>query len=302
MIETFSRPLPNGTTLSVRAAGTPGRPLMVFLHGFPEAAFIWDELLEHFAQPEHGGYRCLAPNLRGFEKSSSPKEVEAYKAPLLIQDIQQLVATEAADGKMAALVAHDWGGAFGWGYANAFPEQVGKLVIINSPHPGTFVRELRENPEQQKASAYMNFLAHPKAEEMLAADDYKRMWPFFELMKAGPDGFGWLTEEVKNQYREVWNAGLTGACNLYRVTPMKPPMPGGSIDSIPVMPKERFTVNVPTFVFWALDDAALLPGLLTGLEEYVPNLEVKKVPNATHWIVHEQPTLVASEIERFLGQ
>lgn len=302
MIEKFARTLPNGTTLSCRASGEPGRPLMVFLHGFPEAAFIWDELLAHFSSPEHGGYRCVAPNLRGFEQSSSPKDVAAYKAPLLIQDIQQLVATESADGQMAALVAHDWGGAFAWGYANAFPEQVGKLVIINSPHPGTFVRELRENPEQQKASAYMNFLAHPKAEEMLAADDYKRMWPFFELMKAGPDGFGWLTEDVKNQYREVWNAGLTGACNLYRVTPMKPPMPGGSIDSIPVLPKERFTVNVPTFVFWALDDAALLPGLLTGLEEYVPNLEVKKVPNATHWIVHEQPKLVASEIERFLGQ
>ncbi len=302
MIEKFTRALPNGTTLSCRASGEPGRPLMVFLHGFPEGAFIWDELLAHFAKPEHGGYRCVAPNLRGFEQSSAPKDVASYKAPLLIQDIQQLVATESADGKMAALVAHDWGGAFGWGYANAFPEQVGKLVIINSPHPGTFVRELRENPEQQKASAYMNFLAHPKAEEMLAADDYKRMWPFFELMKAGPDGFGWLTEDVKNQYREVWNAGLTGACNLYRVTPMKPPMPGGSIDSIPVLPKERFTVNVPTFVFWALDDTALLPGLLTGLEEYVPDLEVKKVPNATHWIVHEQPMLVASEIERFLTQ
>ncbi|AMM23895.1 alpha/beta fold hydrolase [Variovorax sp. PAMC 28711] len=302
MIEKFARTLPNGTTLSCRASGEPGRPLMVFLHGFPEAAFIWDEMLAHFAKPEHGGYRCVAPNLRGFEQSSAPKDVAAYKAPLLIQDIQQLVATESADGTMAALVAHDWGGAFGWGYANAFPEQVAKLVIINSPHPGTFVRELRENPEQQKASAYMNFLAHPKAEEMLAADDYKRMWPFFELMKAGPDGFGWLTEDVKNQYREVWNAGLTGACNLYRVTPMKPPMPGGSIDSIPVLPKERFTVNVPTFVFWALDDSALLPGLLTGLEDYVPNLEVKKVPNATHWIVHEQPKLVAAEIERFLNQ
>jgi epoxide hydrolase 4 len=302
MIEKFTRALPNGTTLSCRASGAPGRPLMVFLHGFPEAAFIWDELLTHFAKPEHGGYRCVAPNLRGFEQSSSPKDVASYKAHLLIQDIQQLVATESADGKMAALVAHDWGGALAWGYANAFPEQVGKLVIINSPHPGTFARELRENPEQQKASAYMNFLAHPKAEEMLAANDYKRMWPFFEWMKAGPDGFGWLTEDVKNQYREVWNAGLTGACNLYRVTPLKPPMSGDSIDSIPVLPKERFTVNVPTFVFWALDDAALLPGLLTGLEAYVPDLEVRKVPNATHWIVHEQPMLIAREIERFLTQ
>ncbi|MEJ8820669.1 alpha/beta hydrolase [Variovorax humicola] len=300
MVQTFQRTLPHGITLSCRATGEPGRPLMVFLHGFPEGAFIWDALLEYFAQPEHGGYRCVAPNLRGFEKSSSPTEVEAYKAPLLIHDIQQLVATESASGKIDTLVAHDWGGAFGWGYANAFPAQVGKLVIINSPHPGTFARELIHNPAQQKASAYMNFLAHPNAEQMLSEDDYRRMWPFFLNMKAGPDGFGWLTDAVKDQYREVWNAGLTGACNLYRVTPMKPAVPGQPAQPIPMLPRERLVINVPTFVFWALDDAALLPGLLEGLEDYVPKLEIKRVPNATHWIVHEQPQNVASEIEAFM--
>jgi pimeloyl-ACP methyl ester carboxylesterase len=299
MIETFARALPNGTTLSCRAAGAPGRPLMVFLHGFPEAAFIWDELLEYFASPEHGGYRCVAPNLRGFEKSSSPTEVSAYRAHLLVQDIEQLAQSENADGRIEALVAHDWGGAFGWGYANQHPDKLGKLVIINSPHPGTFTRELLDNPAQQAASAYMNFLARPDAEALLSADDYKRMWPFFTLMKAGADGFGWLTEDVKKQYREVWDAGLTGACNLYRVTPMKPALPGKPSE-IPTLPRERLVVNVPTFVFWALDDAALLPGLLEGLEDYVPKLEIKKVPGATHWIVHEQPQYVASEIEAFL--
>ena len=213
MIETFQRHLPNGTTLSCRAAGEPGRPLMVFLHGFPEAAFIWDALLVHFADPANGGYRCVAPNLRGFEQSSAPADVAQYKAHLMIQDIQQLVASENPAGTLAALVAHDWGGAFGWGYANAFPAQVERLVILNSPHPGTFARELRDNPAQQQASAYMNFLARPDAEALLAEDDYRRMWPFFTLMKAGPDGHGWLTEDVKQQYREVWNAGLTGGCN-----------------------------------------------------------------------------------------
>ncbi len=301
MIETFERQLPNGTTLSCRAAGDPGRPLAVFLHGFPEAAFIWDAMLEHFSEPEHGGFRCVAPNLRGFEKSSAPKEVEAYKAQSMIQDIQQLVATESNSGEMALLVAHDWGGAFAWGYANAFPAQVGKLVIINSPHPGTFSRELRENPAQQKASAYMNFLARPDAEALLAADDFKRMWPFFTLM--GADKKGWLTGEVKDQYRAVWSAGLTGACNLYRVTPMKPAVPGQQPSTdIPVLPKERLTVTMPTLVLWALDDDALLPGLLEGLEDYVPKLEVKKVPNASHWIVHEMPEFVAGEIEGFVGR
>lgn len=302
MIETFQRSLPHGFTLSCRAAGEPGRPLMVFLHGFPEAAFIWDELLTFFADPAHGGYRCIAPNLRGFERSSAPSEVAAYKAQLLIQDILQLAASERTDGTIAALVAHDWGGAFAWGFANAFPDQVGKLVIINSPHAGTLSRELRNSPAQREASAYMNFLARSDAEALLAEDDFQRLWTFFTHMKAGPDGFGWLTEDLKQQYREVWRAGLTGACNLYRVTPMKPPLPGQSIDAIPVLPRERLMVTMPTLVFWALDDTALLPGLLDGLEDYVPRMELLKVPGATHWIVHEQPQLIANEIERFLRQ
>ncbi len=299
MIETFERTLPHGITLSCRASGEAGRPLMLFLHGFPEAAFIWDELLEHFAQPEHGGFRCIAPNLRGFERSSSPTEVEAYKAQLLIQDMVELVRSERADGRIHTLVAHDWGGAFGWGHAAAFPDQVERLVIINSPHPGTFTRELKTNPAQQKASAYMNWLAQPGSEALLAADDYKRLFAMFTMMKAGPDGFGWLTEDVKQQYRDVWGMGLTGACNLYRVTPMKPPLPGASADAIPTLPRERLTVTSPTLVLWALDDAALLPGLIEGLDDYVPKLEIKKVPNATHWIIHEQPMLVAAEIEAF---
>lgn len=296
MIQTFQRTLPHGITLSCRAAGEAGRPLMLFLHGFPEAAFIWDPLLEYFAQPEHGGYRCVAPNLRGFEKSSAPPEVEAYRAHLLIKDILELAALEAPDGHIDTLVAHDWGGAFGWGLANAHPARLDRLVIINSPHPGTFLRELRDDPAQRDASAYMTFLARPDAEQLLAENDYQRLWPFF----AAPPGMRpWLTDAVKAQYREVWDAGLTGACNLYRVTPLKPAAPGEAPRAFPDLPRERLTVDVPTLVLWAMDDVALLPGLIDGLEDFVPKLQLKKMPGATHWIVHEQPELVMREIEAF---
>ncbi|RYY85115.1 MAG: alpha/beta hydrolase [Comamonadaceae bacterium] len=299
-IETFLRELPSGITLSCRAAGEKGRPLMVFLHGFPEAAFIWDTLLEHFARPENGGYRCVAPNLRGFERSSAPTEVAAYKPQLLIQDVAELARTESADGHIDTLVAHDWGGAFGWGFANALPESLTRLVILNSPHPGTFTRELRDNVDQQKASAYMNWLAAPGSEAVLAENDFARLFAMFTMMKAGADGFGWLTEPVKQKYRDVWSQGLTGACNLYRVTPMKPPVPGKTtVADIPQLPPERVSVKVPTLVLWALDDMALLPGLLEGLEAYVPDLTVTQVANATHWIVHEQPERVAKEIGEF---
>ena len=83
----------------------------MFLHGFPEGAFIWDGLLAHFSQPAHGGYRCVAPYMRGFGRSSSPQEAEAYRAKYLVQDLAALMAVECADGApLECLVAHDWGG------------------------------------------------------------------------------------------------------------------------------------------------------------------------------------------------
>jgi pimeloyl-ACP methyl ester carboxylesterase len=118
-------------------------------------------------------------------------------------------------------------------------------------------------------------------------------------MGAGAEGFGWLTEAVKDRYRALWDFGLRGACNLYAVTPLKPPLPGRPPTDVPLLPRERLTVDVPTLVLWALDDTALLPGLLDGLDDYVPDLTVVKVPNATHWIVHEQPARVGAEIEAF---
>eukprot|EP01034_Spumella_vulgaris_P005690 gene5690-7264_t len=51
--------LPHGTTLHCRTSGVAGRPVLLFLHGFPEGAFIWDEQLAHFARPENGGYHCV---------------------------------------------------------------------------------------------------------------------------------------------------------------------------------------------------------------------------------------------------
>jgi pimeloyl-ACP methyl ester carboxylesterase len=73
-IETFDIALPHGVTLSCRAAGS-GAPRVLFLHGFPEAAFAWDEMLQRLAPAGRG----VAPNLRGFERSSCPREVEAYR-------------------------------------------------------------------------------------------------------------------------------------------------------------------------------------------------------------------------------
>ncbi len=298
MIETFTITLGNGIELSCRGAGSSGDPVLVFLHGFPEAAFVWDDLLEHFSSR----YRCVAPNLRGYERSSSPADVEAYRAKHLVGDISSLI--DALGGELAALVAHDWGGALAWGLAAQRPEAIGRLVIVNSPHPATFLRELRHNPKQQAASAYMNFLCRPDAEALLSANDFARLWPFFTNMGAadpGRVGGGWMTEAMRERYREVWRLGLRGGCNYYRASPLRPPL--GDDDAVLriELPASAVTSHAPTLVVWAEDDIALPVALLDGLEEFVPRLRVVRVPGATHWIVHERPALVIAEIERELG-
>lgn len=299
MIEQFQLALPHGITLSCRAAGERGRPVIVFLHGFPEAAFVWDALLEHFAAQ---GFRCVAPNLRGFEQSSAPPEPAAYRPKLLVQDIAALIAAESPGAPLACLVAHDWGGAVAWNLANQRPELIQRLAIINSPHPGTFLRELKSNPKQQAASAYMNFLIRPDAEKLLAENGYARMWPFFNRVTDGSDKPpAWLTDDVKAQYRAVWDAGMTGGCNYYRASPLRPPRPEDPGAAGVELPLSMLTVSVPTLVLWGLDDVALPPELIQGLEAYIPKLTLHEIEGASHWIVHEQPQLVARHLGDFLA-
>ncbi len=295
MIGRFDAALPHGITLSCRAAGPIDAPRLLFLHGFPEAAFVWDELLGHFADR----YRCVAPNLRGFERSSAPSGPAAYRAKHLVADIVALV-DQLGGGPLEALVAHDWGGAVAWNLAAQQPHLMKRLVIVNSPHPATFLRELQHSAVQQAASAYMNFLCRPDAEALLAEDDFKRLWRLFDNMGASDGsraGGGWLTEAVKEQYREVWRAGLAGGCNYYRASPLRPPTaPDDAVMQLQFAP-EFVTVKVPTRVVWAEDDLALPIGLLDGLEAFVPNMHLVRVPGATHWIVHERPAFVAAQID-----
>lgn len=300
MVTTVVHTLPHGITLHCRTSGSAGAPVLLFLHGFPEAAFVWDPLLAHFAQPENGGYRCVAPNLRGFHPSSMPTEASAYRPKHLVQDIVALMAIESPGAPLACLVAHDWGGAVAWNTANQFPQHMRRLAIINSPHPGTFLRELQHSPTQQAASAYMNFLIRPDAEALLSANDFQRMWPFFNSAEGQPPT--WLTEAVRDQYRATWSAGLTGGCNYYRASPLRPATPKDPGANAVQLPREMLTVDVPTWVLWAQDDIALLPSLLDGLEDYIPQLHIDKVDNATHWVIHEQPERVIAGLQAHLLQ
>jgi len=266
-------------------------PVMIFLHGFPEFWYCWRHQIPAFA----GSFRVVAPDTRGYNLSDKPEGVEAYGMKVLVEDIRGLI--EALEEEKVFLVAHDWGGAVAWAFAEKYPHMLHKLIILNAPHHMIFARELKNNALQQKASEYMLLLQSSRAEEVLSRDGYA--W-FRQAVFNGCKDPSAYTVEDKAAYVDAWSraGALTGSVNYYRAA------------GIPKAPKEKGmergktngVIRVPTLVIWGEEDVALTLSLLDGLDDYVPDLKVIRIPGATHWVQNDVPDLVNRTIWAFVAQ
>jgi len=263
-------------------------PLILFLHGFPEFWYSWKDLLADFGRDHH----AVALDMRGYNLSSKPEPVDAYRVPVIVEDVRALAAKLGAT--KFVLVGHDWGGVIAWAFAAQHPELLEKLVIINAPHPAVFARELANNPEQQNASSYFNLFNSPEAEQVLSANNYSVMLQAFGSA---------LNEQDRSEYLRAWNmpGGLTGGLNYYRAAQLHSPAgtPAGASTPPPALPPSAL-ITTPTLVIWGEKDTALLTGNLEGLSEYVKPLTIQRVPEGSHWVVHEKPALVIRFMRDFL--
>src|SRR5438132_2912670 len=198
-------------------------PLIVFLHGFPEFWYEWRDQLAEFGRD----HTAVAPDMRGYNLSSKPRELSEYRMPYLVSDVHALAndLLKASGRSTFTLVAHDWGGVVAWVFAAQHPEILDKLVIVNAPHPTIFPRELRDSPAQQQASQYMLMFRGPQAEETLSANSYERLTTM--VLGAGLES-GTVTEEDKAQYVAAWSqsGALTGGLNYYRAAGVGPAQSG----------------------------------------------------------------------------
>ena len=278
----------NGVRLHYAAAGAG--PLVLFVHGFPEFWYEWCHQLEDFGRD----HLAVAPDMRGYNLSSKPEGLEPYGVRHLVEDVRALVAHLGQ--RRFTLVAHDWGGAVAWAFALTHAGLLERLVIINAPHPAVFARELRDNPLQQQASQYMLVFRSPEAEALLSADGHKR------LRRALGDVWEQrFSDEDRRAYLEAWSrpGALTGGLNWYRAARVGPPTsdePSRSLSESSSLP----VLEVPTLVIWGERDTALTTGNLVGLEQHVKHLTVRRVPDGTHWVVHERPAEITAWIREFM--
>jgi pimeloyl-ACP methyl ester carboxylesterase len=264
--------------------------LILFLHDFPEFWYAWREQLAAFGED----HRAVAVDMRGYNLSSKPPEVEAYQVPLLVEDVRGLIAHLGY--QTCTLVAHDWGGVVAWAFAMRHPEMLDWLVIINAPHPAIFGRELRENPAQQRASQYMLMFRSPEAEATLAAGNYAA------LVNGVLTPTGAFTDEDRAAYIAAWSepGALTGGLNYYRAARIGPPTTDEERAATATLALGSAMIAAPTLVIWGERDTALLTGNLDGLDRVVSNLTIVRIPEGTHWIIHEMPERINDEIRKFL--
>lgn len=283
----------NGIRLHYVKAGQ-GR-LILFVHGFPEFWYAWKDQLAEFGRD----HLAVAPDMRGYNLSSKPEGVEHYEISHMVADLRALA--KSLGHERFTLVAHDWGGGVAWSLAMRHPECLEKLIIVNSPHPATFERELAHNPAQQAASQYMLFFRSSKAEAALSANNYAALVD--TVMTAGLKK-GHFTEADREAYIAAWSqpGALTGSLNWYRAARIGPPTATDPRARSFEQDLASNTVTVPTLVIWGEKDKALVKENLDGLEQYVPDLTVRRIPDGSHWVVHEQPAVVAGYIREFIAR
>lgn len=294
MSEARRIPLSTGIALNVSFAGPSDAPPVVLLHGFPESHRTWREVAPRLEER----FRLIMPDQRGFAGSDRPQAVAAYKPDQLVADVFALA--EALGLASFSLVGHDWGGAIAWAAALKGDSRVGRLAIINSPHPWLFQKSLIEDPAQRAASQYISAFRAPGFEAMIEAKGFD--W-FFERTFSGHVDPAAIPQAEKRLYIEQWSrpGALTAMLNWYRASTLVVPPPGVTVPLPDFLLRLAPKIGIPTLVVWGMRDKALLPVQLDGLDELVEDLRIVRLPDAGHFAPWEAPNDVASALGDFLG-
>jgi len=275
----------NGIEFDVFEAGAGDR-LALLLHGFPQHAIMWRHLVSPLAA---AGYRVWAVNQRGYGATTRPAQKDAYSLEALTGDIAGLI--DAARPASVALIGHDWGGFIAWVVAIRRLRRIDALVVLNIPHPLCFRRALEQEWRQKLKSAYAAFFQLPGLPDRLLT---ARGGAFAEkLMRWSAGRESIFSKDAMAIYRaNVASPGAaTAMLNWYRAAGREI-LEAEDLDS---------PIDSPTLVVWGRRDAALGESCLNGVERFVCDLRIERLPGVSHWTPEDAPERVNALILHFVA-
>ena len=290
MTDTRRLSLSTGVELDVQIAGDPAAPPVILLHGFPESHRTWRGIVPDLARDHY----VIAPDQRGYARSSKPEGVDSYSADKIVADLVALA--DALDIDRFTLVGHDWGGAVAWMAALTRPDRVARLVIVNAPHPYLFQRALFDDPAQRRASQYITRFRDTGIDRGLVGEGLERFFGSTFVQHAASA----IAGADKAAYLDEWAqpGAMTAMLNWYRASTVVVPAPDEDAPRPAFLDRPVPPVTQETLVIWGMRDSALLPVLVDDLGPYVPKLSVEKI-DAGHFVTWEKPDAVVAAMRRW---
>jgi epoxide hydrolase 4 len=276
-----------------------GKPVLL-LHGFPQFSYEWRHQIKALAE---AGYRAIAPDLRGYNLSDKPENIEEYGVGKLVGDIGAFY--QAFGWRKATIIAHDWGGAVAWTFVIYQPQLVDKFIALDIPHPDAMAKAMRSGVQQLQRSWYMWFFQAPEAAEYaFGGENLDRFidWVFLGKQEGKGSNITWASdkdifsiEDIATYKKMLSQPGqLTAAINYYRaninpnnmVRPRPQPLP---------------LVQVPTLLIYGTNDFAFADSVWEDSRQFVSApLRLEALEGVGHWSPEEAPEAVNRLILDFL--
>lgn len=265
--------------------------LILFLHGFPEFAYAWEQQLEYFGDQ----YHAVAVDLKGHHYSSSPDSIEEYDFIEIAWEIRALI--RCLGYETATLVGHDFGGAIAWIMGMLNPDAVDGLVVLSVPHPYLFGRALlNPSSDQRERSQYIDYAQGTSLNAQL---NFSRI--IFSDFSIFDSGF-YSGNRILRLMLESWvpTQRWKTMKHYYRAMPY-PPNEQDYPPQLTTFQRKIYTIKRPTLFLWGLSDPYFSTDTLEGIDDLVPDLELVTYPKGSHWLHHEAQDLNL-RIENFLNR
>lgn len=256
----------NGMVFRCRVCGKPDGEPVILLHGFPESSAMWVQAMGLLAEK---GYRCLAPDQRGYSPGARPKDKWAYAMDQVASDV--IALADALGFERFHLVGHDWGAGCGWTVVQLFPERLLSWTALSLPHMAAFGKAIQTVPEQKRKSRYMAFFQLPVLPELaLGSWALERVWK-----QAG--------DEVAD-YRTLFKpyAARKAVLNWYRAARRRTVTYGD--------------VRVPTLFIWGNQDEVIGRAGAQDTRRFMKGEYTFVELDAGHWLPREEFDQVMGEI------
>jgi pimeloyl-ACP methyl ester carboxylesterase len=300
----------NGITLHVTEQGSG--PAVLFCHGFPDTAYTWRRQMQAVAD---AGYRAIAPDMRGYGRSSAPADAHLYTPLQTAGDLVGLLA--ALKVPSAVLVGHDWGATHAWNAALMRPDVFKAVFCLSVPYVprgdvSVFERMRKAGKENQ---FYMFEQMKPEADQIWAdaattipgmiywasgAAPADTRWnpldPARNLHRPAPGPLpSWADKDyVAHNIAEFQRTGFHGGLNYYR---------GAEPYFALSAPWKGAKITQPAFFIWGNTDGMklLYPLTIDQMRAGIPNLVGGlELDNVGHWVQHEAPDVVNEQLVKFL--